>query len=647
MIRRKKNRRPLPRKPARETKKRDRRIKLRKKRFSWRRVFFKLGFACLLLYGAGAGAYYLLALRYNLAELHEMPERTIVLGRSGEVLGRFGEENRVVIGFDEVPTNFVKALLAREDTRFYHHVGVDPVGIARAAIRNLLMGGIRQGGSTITQQLARNSFPLGGRNYHRKLLEAALSFRIETEISKEEILESYINRIYFGSGCYGLETASRTYFNKPARDLTLAESALLAGLIRSPTRLSPLNDPAASLRQRDVVLDRLRELDWITENEHQKALAEPLQLSPQPRVMSTDNWTMDLVRRELELLLRRLGYDDTGLVVYTTIDGELQKETEAVIARRLQEVEGRRGYPHRSRKQAVAAGDPNYLQAAVVVLDHRNGGILALAGGRDYTTSNFNRALLARRQAGSVIKPFVFAHAVCQGLNPRSSISDARLNPSEVPSRFGPYDPANADRKYGGNRPAADAVVHSRNTMTVRIGLQAGLESTAQLFQRAGITENPPLFPSLFLGAFETNLRDLTSAMTAFPNGGNQVHPFVIREIQDVDGRVLYRHREIRTPLLESSAAKATFAAMEEVFTRGTAANSRALGHRGKAAGKTGTTNNFQDAWFVGSAQNLTAGVWVGFDKPRKIYDGGGGAQVALPIWVDIVNSRAASPYRQ
>jgi penicillin-binding protein 1A len=334
-------------------------------------------------------------------------------------------------------------------------------------------------------------------------------------------------------------------------------------------------------------------------------------------------------------------------VVFTTIDGQLQKETEAVIAKRLQEVEAWRAYPHRSRKDAVEAGDANYLQAAVVVLDHRNGGILALAGGRDYTTSNFNRALLARRQAGSVVKPFIFAHAVMKGLNPRSRVSDARLNPSEIPRRYGPYDPANSDRKYEGNRPATDVVVHSRNTMTVRIGLQAGLEGTAQLLKRAGITENPPLFPSLFLGAFETNLRDLTSAMTVFPNAGNQVHPFVIREIQDINGRVLYRHREIRTPLLEQGAAQVTYAAMEEVFTRGTAAASKALGHKGKAAGKTGTTNNFQDAWFVGSAENLTAGVWVGFDKPRQIYDGGGGAQVALPIWVDILNSRAASPYRR
>lgn len=613
----------------------------------WIGLLFKLGLASLVFYGAIAGVYYLLALRYNLAELHEMPERTIVYGRNGEVLGRFGEENRVVIGFDEVPATFVNALLAREDTRFYQHIGVDPIGIARAAVRNLLMGGIRQGGSTITQQLARNSFPLGGRNYHRKLLEAALSFRIETEITKEEILESYINRIYFGSGCYGLETASRTYFNKPAKSLTLAESALLAGLIRSPTRLSPLNDPEASVVQRNVVLNRMRELDWITESERLAAVSEPLRLSPQPRVMTTDNWAMDIVRRELELILRRLGYDDAGLIVHSTLDGALQKETEAVIARRLQEIEGRAGFPHRSRKEALAAGDSGYLQAAVILLDHRNGGILALAGGRDYTTSNYNRVLLAHRQAGSVVKPFVYAHALEKGLKPGERISDARLSPSEIPRKYGAYDPANADRKYEGNRQAVDSVVHSRNTMTVRIGLRAGIESTARLLKRAGIAQNPPLFPSLFLGAFETNLRDLTSAMTAFPNAGNQVHPFVIREIQDIHGRVLYRHREIRTPLLDPAAARQTFAAMEEVFTRGTAASARALGHRGKAAGKTGTTNNFQDAWFVGSAQNLTAGVWVGFDRPRQIYEGGGGAQAALPIWVDIINSAPAAPYRK
>lgn len=618
----------------------------RRGKWFWFGIFFKLGLACLFFYGLIGMGYYLYALRFDLRELHEIPERTVVYDRRGQVIGRFGGENRILVRFEEVPEHFVLALLAREDSRFYQHLGVDPIGILRAAARNLLMGGIRQGGSTITQQLARNSFPLGGRTYHRKLLEAALSFRIETEISKEEILESYLNRIYFGSGCYGVETASRTYFDKPTARLTLAESALLAGLIRSPTRLSPLNDPEASLRQRNLVLHRLQELGWITPEEQQQARKEPLRLSQKPRIESADNWVMDIVRRELEPLLERLAVDSSGLILHTTIDLRLQHATEQAITVRLRAIEARPDYAHASRAQALAGGRTDYLQAAAVVLDHRDGGILALAGGRDYATSKFNRALFARRQAGSSIKPFILAQALAGGLSPKLRLSDERLQAGEIPARYGKYDPTNPDDRYDSSRPIEDSVIYSRNLLTVRLGLRAGLDKVAHLLQRAGVTAQPPLFPSLFLGAFETTLRELTAAMTVFPNGGHQVQPFVIREINDSSGRLLYRHRQVRTPLLEPAVCRQVALAMEETVERGTASGARSLGLRGRAAGKTGTTNSFQDAWFVGFTGNITAGVWAGFDQPRTIFSGGGGSQVALPIWVSIVQSPSAAPYR-
>lgn len=620
--------------------------KKRTRRGGWFGRLVKLGLACGLLYGLVAGFYYLLALRYNLHELHHLPERTLVYDANGEVLGRFSGENRVVISLEDVPEHFVLALLAREDHRFYNHAGVDPVGIVRAMVRNILLGGIRQGGSTITQQLARNSFPLGGRNFHRKLLEAALSFRIETEVSKEEILESYINRIYFGSGCYGLETASQTYFGKPAARLTLAESALLAGLIRSPTRLSPLNDPQASLRQRDSVLNRLGELGWIGEPELASARREPLRLNPGPRVFTTENWAMEMVRRELEPILRRLGVDGGGLLVYTTINRPLQEVVQQRIAQRLQEIEASPGYPHESRAAALRRESPEYLQAAVVVLDHRTGATLALAGGRDFTTSKFNRAILGQRQVGSLVKPFVLAHAMRQGVDTRGQMSDERLQPRELPAAHRNYDPTNPDGEYQANRPVTDVVVFSRNPMTVRLALRAGLPGLAELLAQAGVADSPPVVPSLALGAFESNLHDLTAAMTVFPNGGHMVQPFVIREIREADGRVLYRHREVRKPLLEPRVASAVWGSLQEAMNRGTGAGARRLGLRGPAGGKTGTTNEAVDAWFIGSLGSLTAGVWVGFDQPRPIVPGGGGARLALPIWVDVVSSPPAAPYR-
>lgn len=633
--------------PARRPQKTKRPAAPRRKRgFSWKRLLFKLSLASLLFYAIVAAVYYSLALRYNLSELHHLPERTVVYDASNKILGRFSGENRIVIPFDDVPDSFVKALLAREDSRFYQHLGVDPIGIARAAARNLLMGGIRQGGSTITQQLARNSFPLGGRNIHRKLLEAALSFRIETEITKEEILESYINRIYFGSGTYGLEAASQTYFDKPASKLTLAESALLAAIIRSPTRTSPFNNPSAALRQRNLVLERMQELDWISQEQCDSARKQPLKLSKKPRIDTSDNWAMDIVRRELETILERVGYDESGLCIYSTIDPALQSETEHAISGQLARIESLPNFPHPPRSRALQNGDSDYLQAAALALDHRNGAILAVAGGRDYDTSNFNRTLFGFRQAGSVVKPFVMAQAFAKGLSPSDPISDAPLEPNEIPAKYGRYSPENSDDRYGESRPASDALLHSRNTMTVRIGLSAGISSLLEILRRSGICPNPPEFPSVFLGSFETTLRDLTSAMTAFPNSGNQVHPFAIRKITDSSGRLLYQSKQIRTPLLDPQPSKQVTEILEDVMVRGTAASSQRLGLRGRAAGKTGTTNEFHDAWFVGFSGNLTMGVWAGFDQPKTIYHGGGGAQIALPIWVDVVSSPAAKKYR-
>lgn len=600
----------------------------------------KLGLACLLLWGLVGLVYYVLALRYDLRDIANMPQRSVVYDAGGKFYSRLAGENRVVVPFDEVAPDFIKALLAREDTRFYQHLGVDPIGIARAAARNLLMGGIRQGGSTITQQLARNSFPLGGRNFHRKFLEAALSFRIETELNKEEILECYINRIYFGSGCYGLETAARTYFNKPAANLTLAESALLAGLIRSPSRLSPLNNSEAALTQRNVVLESMAKLGWITPAEKAAALQEPLRLSAQPIVGSLqDNWAMDSIRRELEIILPRVGFETGELSIYSTIDPLLQQTADQALQNHLAASE---------KKFPALQGNPEaQLEGAAFFMDHSNGAVRAIVGGRNYRDSKFHRVYLGQRQAGSAIKPLIYALAFARGISPDTSISNERLRPGELPREFAHYNPNNFDDDYTGDRPARDGLILSKNTMSVRIGQRVGFDTIARSLRQAGLASDPSPFPSLSLGAFETTLRDLVSTYTAFSNEGNQVQPFLIRRVTDASGRTLYEHRQIRTPLLDPSAAALTADILRDVLTRGTGADHTPRSLHGRAGGKTGTTNDYFDAWFIGFSGHLTGGVWVGFDQPRSMGPGASGAQLALPIWAQVMTSPAAQSRRR
>jgi len=581
---------------------------------------------------------------FNLKEIHEMDERSVVYDHEGKYYSRLAGENRVAVPFDKVSNDFYNALISREDTRFYKHHGIDLIGISRAVVRNLFLGGFREGASTITQQLARNSFPLGGKNLHRKLIEAALAFRIETELTKEEILAAYVNRIYFGSGTYGIEAASQTYFGKPASKLNLPESATLAGLIRSPNRFSPLNNPEGSLRERNTVLGRMRDLGLITSIEYDEASASPLLAMPRIKTSPEDNWAMDAILRELELVLEPGQMNEGGLKIYTTIDGPLQAAAEQAVRERLQAVEAQPGYPHKPMsdfKDAVLDGEKGapYLQAAAIALDNKSGGIRAVVGGRDYESSKFHRALFGRRQAGSIIKPFVYACAFESGISPNESISDDRIQPGEIPRKFGSYDPSNSDGSYRGLQPAGEGLIESRNTMTVRLGLRAGLDRIANMVVKAGIAADPPRYPAICLGAFETNLRDITSAYTAFATGGVKLQPYLIDRVFDARGNVLYKSTRGRISLINPAAARMTTSLLEDVVTRGTAARAREFGLTGKGAGKTGTTNNYLDAWFIGFDSSLTCGVWVGFDKPRPIKPGGYGGALALPIWVDIVES--------
>jgi penicillin-binding protein 1A len=610
-------------------------------------LILKTAVVVVLLWAVITLFFYAWSLTFDLKTISDMPQRSAVYDKEGKFYSRLAGENRVVVPFDKISNDFVNALLAREDTRFYYHHGIDPIGIARAVVRNFVAGGFREGASTLTQQLARNSFPLGGKNLVRKMIEAALAYRIETELTKEEILEAYMNRIYFGSGYYGVETASQAYFGKPASLMNLPEAAMLAGLIRSPNRFSPFNNLKRAVRERNAVLKRMRKLDFISESQMTAAMASTPNIAVKRRASPQENWAMDSVIRELDLVIDRDQLDNGGLRIYTTIDGALQSVAEESLQRRLQQVESSPGFPHRPMK-AYASGDLQgedampYLEGAAIAIDSHTGGIRAIAGGRDYDRSKFNRALLGRRQIGSSVKPFVYAEAFENGLRSGDLVDDNRLRPDELPTAYGKYDPSNSDNTYRGELPAGDGLVLSRNTMSVRIGLWAGLDSIRESIIRSGLSQNPPYYPSLCLGAFESTLKDLTASYSAFANGGVKLQPYLIESIADPDGETIYKATHGKLSIVEPEAAKVTASLMHEVLTRGTGARARQLGLRHPAAGKTGTTNDYQDAWFVGFDDKLLCGVWVGFDQPKRIMPGGTGGELALPIWVDIVESKRA-----
>lgn len=635
--------------------------KTKRRKRSFLITLIKLGFAAVLFWVLIALFYYLWALTFDISTIGRMPQRSSIYDRNGTFYSRTVGENRVVVPYGKISQNFVNALISREDSRFYEHHGIDPVGIARAAFRNLLFGGMKQGASTITQQLARNSFPLGGKNFNRKFLEAAMAFRIEMEMSKEQILELYMNRIYFGSGLYGVEAASQAYFGKPAADMDLSEAALLAGLIRSPNKFSPLNNIDASIAQRNVVLGRMEELGHITHAQLGKAEEEVITPRQQSLVNPLNSWAVDAILHELEQVVALERIENGGLRIDTTIDAGLQQAAEQSVAKRLSEVEQRPDFrlqhaPKPTRQTKVSkGGNPTTkpqpetqepLQGALLAIDNSNGGIAAIVGGRDFGKSKYNRAMIAMRQIGSSAKPFVYEEAFRRGvITPQTPISDARLTQADLPPHSAPYDPQNSDGTFGGDLPAEEGLIHSRNTMSVRIGMKTGLGDIANTMERLGLAEHVPRYPSICLGSFESTLRNLTVAYTALATGGKKLQPHLIEQVTDPEGTVLYRATHGRIATLDPTATRTTTAVLTEVLIRGTAARASELGLRKPAAGKTGTTDHFVDAWFLGYTQGLTCGVWVGFDRPKTIMHGGYGAELALPIWVDVMQAPAADHF--
>ena len=615
-------------------------------RYGWKITLLALiaagGLAVFLFYAGWAAT-------FEMKKVGEMPERNTVLDVDGKIYSRLAGANRLKVSLSEVSPFFITAVLAREDTRFYQHGGIDWRGILRALARDILSRSAKEGASSITQQLARNSLPLGGRTVSRKLLEAMVALRIEREFTKQQILELYINRIYFGTGCYGVETASQAYFGESASKLNLPEAALLAGLIRSPNRFSPLKNPEGAAMQRNAVLDRMVRLKKLSPEQAEQA--KMAKITPHPRHLSLiqENYAMDAVQRDLNLLLTQDQIDNGGLFIYTTLDPAVQNAAQQALETQLTKIEHQSNFHHppKANYQPPETGDDSampYLQGAVVTIDNASGGIRALVGGRDYSQSKFNRALApTNRQVGSAFKPFVYTLAFSHGLLPGAAISDGPIQPGEIEGA-GNWSPGNSDGTYSGVQPCSYGLIHSRNTMSVRVGQFAGLDSVQKVATTLGLAQNVARGPAIYIGSFETNLKDLTAAYSAFPNSGIRKQAYIIERIDNQQHHPIYRAAHISTPALDPSAAWMTSQLMEEVLTQGTDASARSLGFSLPAAGKTGTTNDYKDAWFLGYTSTLTSGVWVGFDQPVTIIPHGYGAALALPVWTQVMN-KAASRY--
>ena len=562
----------------------------------------------------------------------DMAQSTTLYDAKDEPVFTIFKEQRIEVPLKQVAPVFIKAVLSVEDQRFYEHSGVDAIRVAAAALRNIQEGRRAQGGSTITQQLARQSFLSRDKTYRRKLKEVILAAHIESFYSKERILELYLNKVYFGDGLYGVEAASRGYFAKSASELTLHEAALLAGLIQSPSSYAPTVNLDRAVARRNVVLASMISAGAIDAETAARARKEPVKLRNGLEIRETYGlYFKEQVRREL---VDRFGWERVyqgGLKVYMTMDSELQRTGEELVERGLIDIESRSAFKHETRKEhppLKEAQAPDYLQGALVSLDPATGHVLAMVGGRDFNESRFNRATQAKRQSGSAFKPFVYAAALEAGYSPASVIT--KLN-EPIETLEGDWVPEDEHS--------------SASSMTLRTGLRTSSNRAAvQLLKAVGIQNavfyaeklnvgTPPSVPSMALGSSDVTLLALTSAYGAFAAEGQVRQPTLIRRVVDSEGKVLYEAPGQQRQAISRSTAFLMASMLSDVVNHGTGYRARQVGFTLPAAGKTGTTNDYHDAWFVGFTPRVVTGVWVGFDQPRTIISNGYGGELAVPIW--------------
>jgi 1A family penicillin-binding protein len=574
-------------------------------------------------------------------------EGSQLLDMGGRPFATLGTGSRRVVPVDSLPPYLPKAFLAVEDRRFYEHGGVDWKRFMGALFKNVKSGGVEEGGSTITMQLARNLFPrtlpYRERSIRRKFMEMRVARQIERRFDKPKILELYLNHIYLGEGTYGVDAAAQEYFGKPATKLTLAEAAVLGGLPVSPSRINPREDADAALRRRNLVLREMAKAGYVSQAEADAATRAPLRLARRVTNRAVAGaWFIERVRRELDEALG--GTDNTaGLRVFTTYDPAAQRAAEAELARQAAAIESgafgafRHDTYAKTKGTVTEEGDTPYLQAAAVVMEASSGEIRALVGGRDYNDSKFDRIFQASRQPGSAFKPFVYLTALEQGVPPSQVYQDQPVKITLTGGRT--WSPRNYTGEYSGPLTLREALTRSKNTVTVQLAQQVGMGDVIRTAQELGLTTRIPNVPATALGAAEVKPIELVRAYAAFDNGGSLVQPHVIKRVEDQNGAVVWEPEGQAQRAIQPEEAFVLTSMLRDVVDRGTGSPARAAGFRGPAAGKTGTTNGATDVWFVGYTPDLVASVWFGFDRPETIVANASGGTLAAPVWARIMNA--------
>ena len=570
----------------------------------------------------------LLALTQDLPQVeslqnYEPSAVTTIVSDDGAPIKSLFVERRIPVSMEAIPKRLIQAIIAVEDSRFYQHFGLDVKGIIRALWTDVTTLSMAQGGSTLTQQLAKVLFLTPEKTLIRKLKEAILAINIERRYSKEEILNMYLNQIYLGEGAYGVEAASRTYFAKSVSQLNLAESAMIAGLARSPSRYSPIANPELAASRMRVVLKRLFEEGYITEMDYREAF-EGVLLKVAVSAGNPAPYFTELVRQQLESEISPNLLYRGGLTIETTLSREMQTAANNAFAA------GMESYARRHPDQDQQ--DP--VQAAIIAIDPSSGHIKALVGGRNFTESPFNRAVQAKRQPGSAFKPILYSAALSAGFTPAEIIRDEPIE-IQIKGKPEPWIPVNYSGRYKGLVTIRTALEKSLNAASVDLLMRLGYQPVIDTAQKIGISTPLKPYPSLALGTFDVTLKEMVSAYGVFANRGIYASPELIKRVIDREGRVIWESPSDLTDVLSPETAFQMTNLLEGVIQRGTGRRAKVL--RRPAAGKTGTTDNYHDAWFIGYVPGLAAGVWVGYDLPRSLGEGETGSRAALPIWIDFM----------
>jgi len=592
--------------------------------------------------------YYLLS--FDLPSLEEIqtytpPVSTRVLDCKGRLIGEFFEQKRRVVSLNEIPRYLTDALIVVEDKRFYSHPGIDVIRIIGAFFYNLKSLSIRQGASTITKQITRNMFLTHKKDIIRKIKELILAIKLERSYTKEEILERYLNQVYFGYGLYGIEAASQGFFGKSVKDLSLSEACFLVSIIKSPNYYSPYKNFDLVLKRRDFFLKMLYKKKKISEEEYKKALKEKINILPLQKNRQEMGYVMEMVRQYVEDLFGTDYLYKKGLTIYTTIDLDIQREAGIALEKRLREIEEnyqfkekKKSYEEIYKEKKGEISPPNYLQGALVCIENKTGFIKALVGGRDFSHSQLNRAVQTKRQPGSAFKVFVYTAAIDNGYKPSDIIEDSPIS-IEITGVQEPYEPKNYDYRYIGKITLRKALALSRNVCAVRLIEKLTPEKVCEYAYLMGINSKLRPYYSLALGSSEVSLLEMVRSFATLANLGKKIVPILITKIVDSDGVVLKENYPSSEQVLSPQTAFLVTSMLKSVLDEGTGYLIRRYGYYGIGAGKTGTTDNFTDAWFIGYTPYLTCGIWTGFDKKKKIFEGATGGVVCAPIWAEFMKN--------